>query len=73
MINLVTNNYLPFELKLNSGGNSRPFGSRVFASLSSAKKLCAHASTGDSRLEGVYSNSLLQSNVASGGTRGRKT
>lgn len=64
---------VPAELKLNRGGNSRPFGNLVFASLSSAKKLWAQASTGESRLDGVYSSNLLQSNVASGGTRGRNT
>lgn len=62
-----------FGLKLNNGGSSLPFGSLVLASLSSAKKLCAHASTGESLLDGVYSRSLLHSNVASGGTRGRNT
>lgn len=65
--------YSPEELKLNKGGSSFPFGKLVLASLNSAKKLWAHASTGESLFDGVYSSSLLHSKVASGGTRGRNT
>jgi len=61
------------SVKLKSGGNSLPLGSRVEASLSSSKKLWAQASKGVMRELGVYSSNLPTSSIASGGVRGRKT
>ena len=55
------------------GGNSLPFGILAPGSLSSLKKACAHASMGEIREEGVYSNSRLTRSNASGGVRGLNT
>ena len=60
-------------VKLKSAGVSRPFGSLTFGSRNSSKNECAQASSGVSRAVGVYSSRRLQSAIASGGVRGRKT
>lgn len=65
--------YIPCSVKLNSGGNSFPFGSRWLHSLSSLKNGWAHACRGEIRAFGVYSNSRETSAIASGGVRARNT
>lgn len=65
--------YSPFDVKLKRGGRGLWFGNLVCGSRNSLKKLCAQASNGDILAEGVYSKSLLQSVMASGGVFGRNT
>lgn len=60
-------------VRLKRGGKSRPLGSLLLGSRSSSKNVCAHASSGDMRVDGVYSSSLLVRCMASGGVRGRNT
>lgn len=64
---------LPCSVKLKRGGSSFPFGSRVFGSLNSWKKGCAHACRGLILEEGVYSNNRATSSIASGGVLARNT
>lgn len=61
------------SVKLKSGGNSRPFGSRVFCSRSSSKKLWAQAWRGVIRSEGVYSRRRATRSIASDGVRALNT
>lgn len=61
------------SVKLKSGGNSRPLGSRVPCSRSSWKNECAHACNGVIRNEGVYSSSRATRSIASGGVRALNT
>lgn len=61
------------SVKLKSGGNSRPLGSRVPCSRSSWKNECAHACSGVMRNDGVYSNSRATRSIASGGVRALNT
>lgn len=63
----------PCSVKLNNGGSSLPYGSRVFVSRSSSKKVWAHAWSGEIRDEGVYSSSRDTRSIASGGVRARNT
>lgn len=70
---LVCFRYAPCSVKLNSGGNSFPFGSLWLHSLSSLKNGWAHACNGEIRAFGVYSNSLDTRAIASGGVRDRNT
>lgn len=60
-------------MKLNRGGRLRPFGNRVFGSLSSSKKGWAQACKGDKRDDGLYSNKRETKSIASGGVRARNT
>lgn len=64
---------LPCSVKLNSGGNSCPFGSLWLHSLSSLKNGWAHACNGEIRALGVYSNNRETNAIASGGVRARNT
>lgn len=63
----------PCSVKLNKGGSSLPYGSRVFVSRSSSKKVWAQAWSGEIRDEGVYSSSRDTRSIASGGVRARNT
>ena len=64
---------LPCSVKLKRTGSSRPFGNLVWGSLSSSKKVWAHASSGEIRAEGVYSKRRETKSIASNGVRARKT
>lgn len=64
---------LPCSVKLNNGGNSFPFGRRVFGSRNSLKKGWAQACNGLIRDDGVYSKSLATNSIASGGVLARNT
>lgn len=73
-LKLRFNNHVsPCSVKLKSGGNSLPLGSRVFGSRSSLKKAWAQACSGEMREEGVYSNRRDTRSMASGGVRVRNT
>lgn len=63
----------PTGLKLKRRGRSLPLGRQVLGWRSSSKKACAQASSGDSRVTGVYSSRREHSEMASGGVRGLNT
>jgi hypothetical protein len=69
----TTTNNLPWGVKLNNGGNSLPFGNLVAGSRNSSKKQWAHASRGEILADGIYSNNLLTSWIASCGVLGLNT
>lgn len=69
----ITHYSIPFRVKLNNGGNSRPWGNLAFGSRSSLKNGCAHASSVLIRALGVYSNKRLVRSIASDGVLGRNT
>lgn len=60
-------------MKLNSGGNSRPFGKTLLPSRSSLKKGWAQACKGVILAPGVYSSRRETNAIASGGVRTRNT
>lgn len=66
-------NHLPCSVKLNNGGNSRPFGRTLFPSRSSLKKGWAQACNGVILAPGVYSSKRETNAIASCGVRTRNT
>jgi hypothetical protein len=56
-------------LKLNSGGNGRPFGNLAWGSRNSSKNECAHASRAVHRRFGAYWRRRDARSIASGGIR----
>ncbi len=61
------------SVKLKSGGSSLPAGNLVAGSLSSSKKVWAHACNGEIRAEGVYSSRRDTRSMASGEVLALKT
>lgn len=61
------------SVKLNSGGNARPFGKTAPGCRRSLKKGWAQAANGVIRNGGVYSNKRATSSIASGGVRALNT
>lgn len=56
-------------MKLNNGGNSRPFGRSLLPSRNSLKNGCAQACNGVILAPGVYSSKRDTKAIASGGVR----
>ena len=73
MIFYITVQALPCGEKLKRMGNSLPLGKRELGSRSSSKNACAQASSGEILADGIYSNNLLTTCIASGGVLGRNT
>lgn len=77
-MNKFTNQYqyfnnIPCSVKLNSWGNSRPFGNILLPSRNSLKNGWAQACKGVILAPGVYSSNRETKAIASGGVRALNT